>query len=85
MFEAKNPERLEKTIEIGNLRGLHDVFVEGKYLYLADGGNGLVILEYKLPKTIVSRVPVFGIGKENQVLGLLDYSNALLKLHVIHS
>ncbi len=51
-FEILNVSELErpkKIIEIKNLSGLHDLFVEGKYIYLADGLRGLIILEHKVP------------------------------------
>lgn len=50
-FEILNvtePLKPKKTIEIKNLNGLHDLFIEGKYIYLADGSKGLIILEYKV-------------------------------------
>lgn len=49
-FEILNvtePERPKKIIEIKNLNGLHDLFVEGKYIYLADA-KGLIILEHNV-------------------------------------
>jgi len=48
ILDVMDPERPQKIIEIKKLNGLHEVFVEGNYIYLADGGKGLVILEYKV-------------------------------------
>ncbi|MDH5744261.1 MAG: hypothetical protein OEZ52_11995 [Candidatus Aminicenantes bacterium] len=47
ILNVSEPLKPKKIIEINNLNGLHDLFVEGKYIYLADGAKGLIILEYK--------------------------------------
>jgi len=48
ILDVAEPKKPKKIIEIKDLSGLHDLFVEGKYIYLADGLRGLVILEHKL-------------------------------------
>ena len=48
ILNVSEPKKPKKIIEIKNLSGLHDLFVEGKYIYLADGLRGLVILEHKV-------------------------------------
>lgn len=48
-FEISNvmdPINPKKMVEVKRLNGLHDLFVDGRYIYLADAEKGLVILEY---------------------------------------
>jgi hypothetical protein len=47
ILDIQDPGNPRKLAEIKKLNGLHEVFVDGNYIYLADGLKGLVILEYK--------------------------------------
>lgn len=47
ILDVSEPKSPKISVKIGNVRGLHDLFVDGKYIYLADAQKGLVILEYK--------------------------------------
>lgn len=50
-FEILNvaePQKPKIIVKITNLNGLHDLFIEGKYIFLADGSKGLIILEYNV-------------------------------------
>ena len=46
ILDVRDPESPKKIVEIERLNGLHDLYVEGKYIYLADAMKGLVVLEY---------------------------------------
>ena len=47
VLDVSNPSSPKKVDEIKGVNGLHDLFVDGKYIYLADGLKGLIVLEFK--------------------------------------
>ncbi len=46
VFDVSDPARPVEIAEYGRVDGAHELFVDGSYVYIAEGHQGLIVLEY---------------------------------------
>jgi len=48
VLDVRDPAHPHKVGEYGSVNGAHDVYVDGPFVYIAEGRKGLIILEFSV-------------------------------------